>query len=213
MRFFLGSRTRWFLLLFVVGIILTVFFHGLFNEGISQDAFPSYRAHSGSSRQYRGVNPPASEDKVPLSALGCFVNREAYDIEQVDLWGQTTLDHLTYYYLAAYTDSSGFPHDLVITVNSDNQCKVKLFDPIGEGVPLSSSLPTGVARELKRQRYQHYVDKYGNSSLASQVKAIATGEETVSWFDEEVWALRELGITIPDVVVIDDSAYFHSHGE
>jgi len=195
------SQMRWLLFLFAIALVLTVFLQGIFAGGSPpQESFPTDRAELSSSQVYRGVRPPASEQKVPLPVLACLRNREAYEIEQVDLWGQTTLDHLTYYYLAAYTDSSGYPHDLVIAVNSDNQCKVKLFDPIGEGVPLSSSLPTGVARELRRQRYQYYVDEYGNSSLASQVKAIAAGEETVSWFDEEVWALRELGITVPDEI-------------
>jgi hypothetical protein len=144
-----------------------------------------------------------SDSKVSLEALVCVDNMD-FPITRVDVWGTATFESTEYQYLASYVGKSQYPDDLVIAVNVRGECEVAFHNPGGHSVPLASQLPKPVARQLTLARYRYLLNQSGKQQFQRGVNESVAGQEEVIWFDEQVWALQQLGISIPEQVKVKE---------
>jgi hypothetical protein len=116
----------------------------------------------------------AESKEIPAIVNQCIPQQTRQPITRTELIGSTRLQGKEYYLLAAYSQDEST--DLIISVTGD-RCTEEFFNPMGDPIPLASAVPEAAARS-------------------------AASTENPTWFAEEVWALQQLGITIPENVQI-----------
>jgi hypothetical protein len=141
----------------------------------------------------------AESGEVPAVVTQCIPQQTRQPITRTALIGSTQLQGKEYYLLAAYSQNEAV--DLIISVTGD-RCTEEFFNPMGDPIPLASAVPEAVAQQLTLARYQQRIDREGKEALQQQIDRSATSTENPAWFAEEVWALQQLGITIPENVQV-----------
>jgi hypothetical protein len=68
---------------------------------------------------------------------------------------------------------------------------------MGDRIPFASVVPQSVAQQLTLAQYRREIQRIGKDRFQQQVIQGATTTQNPTWFAEEAWALRQLGITIP----------------
>ena len=132
---------------------------------------------------------------IPAVLNSCIPSNQ---VARAELIGTTRLQETEYYLLAAYEQGDEVGSDLVISA-AGGACKRILYNPMGDRLALSSQVPQAVARQLTLQRYQREIDRIGREAFQQQVNQSTSGE-SITWYDEEIWALKQLGISVPDTV-------------
>jgi hypothetical protein len=145
----------------------------------------------------------ASELQRQVSAC---IPDSPFQIENVDLAGYAAVDDRDYYYLYAYqgeipenpeagdTNFEGYPSNLVIST-AGGQCRMDHFNPMNDPIPLAQTVPQEAARELTLDRYQRTIAQIGRDELQERIDSWDTGAGGL--WDEEKWALKQLGMDIP----------------
>jgi hypothetical protein len=135
----------------------------------------------------------------------CIPN-SPFQIENVDLAGYAAVDDRDYYYLYAYqgeipenpeagdTNFEGYPSNLVIST-AGGQCRMDHFNPMNDPIPLAQTISQEAARELTLDRYQRTIAQIGRDELQERIDSWDTGAGGL--WDEEEWALKQLGMDIP----------------
>jgi hypothetical protein len=141
----------------------------------------------------------AESKEIPAIVNQCIPQQTRQPITRTELIGSTRLQGKEYYLLAAYSQDEST--DLIISVTGD-RCTEEFFNPMGDPIPLASAVPEAAAQQLTLARYQQRIDREGKTALQQQVDRSAASTENPTWFAEEVWALQQLGITIPENVQI-----------
>jgi len=185
MQRFLRPWSRRFAILFLTGLILAL-------------SFDSFQAVLGQT----APEIDAQSRPVPNSVLPCVPSPPV--VTEVAEWGRFQQGETTYFYLAASNETLPKRGDDLVIRQTPEGCERVHFFPT-EVLPLAHSLPTPVARNLRLQRYQLWVEAHSLAELQAQVNAATTGQEEVVWWDEEVWALKQLGIEIPENVVVEQA--------
>jgi hypothetical protein len=146
------------------------------------------------------TSPSQAESReVPTVVTQCIPQQTRQPITRTALIGSTRSQGKEYYLLAAYSQNEAV--DLIISVTGD-RCTEEFFNPMGDPIPLASAVPESVAQQLTLARYQQRIDREGKETLQQQIDRSAASTENPAWFAEEVWALQQLGITIPKNVQI-----------
>jgi hypothetical protein len=141
----------------------------------------------------------AEGEEVPAVVTQCVPQQTRQPITRTALIGSTQLQGKEYYLLAAYSQNEAA--DLIISVTGD-RCTEEFFNPMGDPIPLASAVPEAVAQQLTLARYQQRIEREGKETLQQQIDRSAASAESPAWFAEEVWALQQLGITIPKNVQV-----------
>ncbi|MGI0492530.1 hypothetical protein ACN4EG_12150 [Alkalinema pantanalense CENA528] len=113
-----------------------------------------------------------------------------------ELIGSSRLQGKDYYLLATYTENSQAPTNLIIAVRNGS-CEEVFFNPMGDRLSFSSAVPRSVAQQLTLAQYRHEIQRMGKDRFQQQVSQGAASTQNPTWFAEEVWALRQLGIAVP----------------
>lgn len=140
-----------------------------------------------------GIGKPLSaQNSIPNAIKRCV---PAQQVARADVISTTQKGGTTYYLLAAYEQGENTPSDLLISA-SNQTCKELLYNPMGDRIALASVVNRDIARQLTLGRYRRELNRIGKAALQQQINQSAAGGN-VTWFDEQIWALRQLGITIP----------------
>lgn len=131
----------------------------------------------------------------------CLPTQTRPQIVRTETIAQTQAQGKTFYLLAAYP-ASGNEIDLVISV-AGGQCRQEFFNPTGEVVSLTQVLGQDIARQLALGRYQREIDRGGKSKLQQEINRAATAANGL-FYPEEVWALRQLGLSVPTTVQVKE---------
>lgn len=128
----------------------------------------------------------AQSNSIPAAVNACIPKAQ---VARAEVVSSTTLQGKTYYLLAAYEQDDPVASDLLIsTVN--RSCQREFYNPTGDRLALARAVPQAVARQLTLQRYQQEIKRIGRTAFEQQVKQ----SRSDLWFDEEAWALQQLGI-------------------
>jgi hypothetical protein len=134
----------------------------------------------------------AQTSGIPEVVNSCIPSNQ---VARSELIGSTRLQDRDYYLLTAYEQGDDVASDLVIAASGES-CERIFYNPMGDRLALSSTVPQAVARQLTLQRYQREIQRIGQQAFQQQVNQAASSG-SVTWYDEEVWALQQLGITVP----------------
>ncbi|NJO48455.1 MAG: hypothetical protein HC840_02040 [Leptolyngbyaceae cyanobacterium RM2_2_4] len=178
-RFSFGSISRrltsYFWLLIVVGMLLTI---GL------------------------GYLPlDAQTTDISETVSRCIPQQTRQPIVRSELIGSSRLQGKNYYLLAIYTENNQQPTNLIIAV-TNGRCEELFFNPMGDRIPFASAVPRSVAQQLTLAQYRREIQRIGKDRFQQQVIQVATTTQNPTWFAEEVWALRQLDITVPTNVQV-----------
>jgi hypothetical protein len=143
----------------------------------------------------------AQTPRIPDVVKLCLPIQTRPAIVRSELIAQTRSQSKTYYLLSAIP-ASGNSIDLVISVNR-NRCTQEFFNAPGDTVSLTSVVGQEVARKLAFERYQQEVEKFGRQKLQQQINQAAKAANGV-FYPEEVWALKQLGFSIPATVRVTE---------
>jgi hypothetical protein len=135
---------------------------------------------------------------IPSAVTTCVPTQQ---VARTELVGKTELQGKGYYLLAAYGQGDDGAIDLVISV-AGGQCQTVLFNPTGDRLLLKIAIPQAAARQLTLQRYHQILKQQGQAKMQQQVNEWAK-TAGVAGYDEEVWALRQLKITVPNHVKVN----------
>ena len=138
-----------------------------------------------------GIFLSITESTQAQSSIASTVNPciPKNQVARSEFIGTTQSQGKSYYLLAAYEQGDLIASDLVISV-VNGKCERKLYNPTGDRLALASAVPQTVARQLTLQRYQHEIKRIGKSAFEKQIDRAQSNR----WFDEEGWALQQLGI-------------------
>jgi hypothetical protein len=132
---------------------------------------------------------------IPSAVTSCIPTQQVTRTESI---GKTELEGKSYHLLAAYGQGDERAIDLVISVVG-GQCQTVLFNPTGDRLPLKRAVPQAAARQLTLQRYRQILNQQGQAKIQQQVNEWAKTPGATG-YDEEVWALRQLKIALPNHV-------------
>lgn len=143
-------------------------------------------------------SPSKSEARLPAALNPCIPSDQAAKVEPI---GKARVSGIEYYLLSAYELNDTQGTDLVISLQGD-RCKQVFYNPIGDPIPLANAVGKQVARQLTLSRYQRRIKKLGRDKFQQQINESAVNSKQVVWWDEEVWALRQLELKVPKNVVV-----------
>ncbi|MGG6269006.1 hypothetical protein ACQ4M3_30740 [Leptolyngbya sp. AN03gr2] len=123
---------------------------------------------------------------IPSAANPCIPKAQ---VARAEVIGSTTVQGKNYYLLAAYEQGDPVASDLIISIANES-CRRELYNPTGDRLALASAVPQTIARQLTLQRYQREIKRIGRAAFEQQIKQSRSDR----WFDEENWALQQLGI-------------------
>lgn len=141
------------------------------------------------------------DPQLPTSLAACIPNQPPGLIVKTELVSQTQIDSKTYYFFYAFDEpNSPYPSNLIISLEA-NRCYLEHFNPNSDPIPLAESIGQQAARNLTLGRYQGEIEKIGFQGLQNRVNSWAKNGQGYTLWDEEEWALRQLGINIPAVLL------------
>lgn len=210
---FLATRRRWLYLLTSVAIscCLITFEKTLAQQPPSIEGLESIeQIELGGDRQVKQVDAADLREQV----MSCIPDNPPGIVEEVELAGQAEVGGTAYYYFYAYdTDIpnnpenaadptapnyEGYPSDLVISI-AEGECTMEHFNPMNDPIPLAQAIPQQAARLLTLDRYQRTIAQIGRDGLQVRINSWAEnpGVNGTTLWDEEQWALEQLGMDIP----------------
>lgn len=139
--------------------------------------------------------------QLPASVQSCIPTQIRLPITHSEIIGSTRLSGRTYYLLAAYAEGQARPTDLVISTEGES-CQEEFFNPMGDRLSLAQFLPQSVARQLTLARLRRAIEQAGSAAAFQQQVNQAAENGNSVWFEEEAWALQQLGIDIPSNVQV-----------
>lgn len=128
----------------------------------------------------------AQSNGIPSAANPCIPKAQ---VARKEVIGSTTAQGRNYYLFAAYEEGDPVASDLIISI-ANKTCRRELYNPTGDRLALATAIPQTIARQLTLQRYQREIKRIGRATFEQQIKQSRSDR----WFDEEVWALQQLGI-------------------
>jgi hypothetical protein len=88
-------------------------------------------------------------------------------------------------------------YDHVVLVNANHACIVAYSDPHHQGLPLSRFLPQTVANQLTLGQFRRAQRAIGQAEFHQRITTALAAGSTSSLPPEQVWALQQLGFTLP----------------
>jgi hypothetical protein len=148
------------------------------------------------------ASPRALRAQVPDSVAACIPQRIRKPIAQVNSIANHVFEGETYYLLGLLEEGepADAPPALLVVKTVGQDCQEVFFNPGGESVQLAGSMPLTVARRLTLGLYEHEIEEIGREKFQADLIKAAGSRDSVTWFDEEIWALKQLGISIPSNV-------------
>jgi hypothetical protein len=161
------------------------------------------------------VSAQSIRNTLPAAATPCILKEFKnvstdfrWDPNRYSQFAKTQHQGKDYYLLGVFEKGKEIFHHLVVTVDSQNQCDVPFFNPYGEFMSFSPSVPEPVAQEFALQMIQRYVQELGGVQ-AYQKFLIRQAKESggrLEWTPEERWAINRLGVRLPANIKIDGPA-------
>ena len=136
--------------------------------------------------------------QLPAALKPCIPSAQVAKAEFVS---KTRWDKVEYYLLSAYELNDTQGTDLVISLKGD-RCKQVFYNPMGDPISLASAVGRQVARQLTLGRYQREIEEIGREKFQQQINESVSQVQQVVWWDEEVWALQQLKLKLPQNVIV-----------
>jgi hypothetical protein len=151
-----------------------------------------------------------SPNNLPQAATPCilkeFKNVANYfkmDSGRYSQFAKTQYQGKDYYLLGVFPQGSPHFMHLIVSLDNQGQCDVPFFNPHGDFMSFSPSVPQPVAQEFALQMIQKYVQELGGVKAYQKYLIQQAKDGPLSWTPEERWAINRLGVRLPANVKID----------
>lgn len=132
----------------------------------------------------------AAPTQAPQSVVPCFP-KDPPSVSSAKVSNVVKEKQITYYLMSSNQTESGT--DLLIAVNdNNNSCKLLLFNPMGDTLPLSRFVPMSVAQQFALQQVKQGLSEAGSRQAYQQQLM-----QVEVWTPEELWAVQRLGFKTP----------------
>ncbi len=138
-----------------------------------------------------------------LGLEACYPDLNGF-FERSELMSQTWDEEKEYFLIYLYEPNLLEPYNLVISRPLKGKgCTQEWLDLTGDEVSLYKGFNNRqIARQLTLRRYEKRLETISKEQLQEQLNELA--EVNPNWREEDVWALKQLGFSIPpNVNVID----------
>lgn len=141
-------------------------------------------------------NPMISvaQGSVPAAVQPCLQPGDSNPFVRTSLMGNVPQSGRTYYLFHAYKSNNN-QSDLVISV-ANGRCQTEFSNPGGDRMPMHGAVPLEVAQQLTLKSFQSAIRRDGKAKVAQRVQQAAA--QGFTFYPEEIWALRQLGINLPN---------------
>lgn len=149
------------------------------------------------ARQIINKPVPVKGTQIPNAVLTCVPNEGA----KYELLGVAKQQETEYYLLSIYAYADEDPTERWDVVIQRDRAGCLLLHHLGSGLkPIVAYMPVETARQLELQRYQHWIERAGGKEKFQQVFIARAADSGVPHYlsEEQVWALKKLGISIPN---------------
>lgn len=162
---------------------------------------PDVSAPQQEARQLGNKPTPVKGTQIPNEVLTCVPNEGA----KYELLGVAKQQETEYYLLSIYAYADEDPNERWDVVIQRDRAGCLLLRHLGSGLkPTSAYVPVEAAKQLELQRYQHWIEKAGSKDKFQQAFIARAADSGVPHYlsQEQVWALKQLGISIPNTYKI-----------
>ena len=128
----------------------------------------------------------------------CFPEWEGY-FERSEFISQANDQQKDYYLIHLYQPQTEFPDLLVISLPvGGGDCIQEVLNITGDDISLSAALNNPqIGRQLTLELYQREIEKFGRESVQQHLNETAQSSSSIEWHEEDIWALQQLGFSIP----------------
>ena len=121
--------------------------------------------------------------------------------ERSELISQASDGEKEYFLIYLYEPDFPYPDRLIISRPAQGgDCTQEWLDVTGDDLALSRGLNNPqIGRLLKLGMYQKKLETFGREGLQDYINEAA--QESSSWYKEDIWALKQLGLSIPENVI------------
>ncbi len=163
-----------------------------------ENAFSQTKASAPQLEAKQPTNKPTPVrgTQVPNEVLTCIPNEGA----KYELLGVAKQQETDYYLLSVYAYADEDPNERWDAVIQHDRAGCLLLHHLSSGLrPISAYMPAETARKLELQRYQHWIEKAGSKEKFQQAFIARAADPGVPHYlsQEQVWALKQLGVSIP----------------
>jgi len=144
---------------------------------------------------------PAQEVQLPAAVRNCTLEPTLPVIVRVEQIASTRFQGRDYYLLAVY-DSENQAFDWVVSI-ANGQCREELLNTPGDVISLTRLVGQDVARQLALGRYRRDLQRNGREKIQQRINRAAAAPNGL-FYPEDVWALRQLGFSIPSNVRVTE---------
>lgn len=158
------------------------------------------------------VNAQTLQNTLPAAATPCilqeFKSVASYfvmDPSRYTQIAQVQYQGLDYYLLGVFPKEDETFQHLVVTLDGQGKCAVPFYNPHGDFMSFSPTLPEPVAQEFALQEIQRQAQERGGIPAYQKYLiqlANSTGKK-LTLTPEERWAINRLGVRLPPNIKID----------
>ena len=125
----------------------------------------------------------------------CYPNWDIYETSK--LISQAWNEEKEYFLIYLYEPNFPYPVTLVISRPlKGRECTQEWFNHMGDDVSLYRALKERqIARQLTLGMYEKEIEELGKEYLQNHINEVAKVNST--WREENIWALKQLGFSIP----------------
>ena len=129
----------------------------------------------------------------------CYPDWSGY-FERSELVSQARDEEKEYFFIRLYQPNTKDPDRLVISQPLEGgNCNQELLDITGDALSLSKGLNNRqIGYQLTLGLYQKELESLGAEGLQNYLKEVA--QVNPYWHEEQIWALKQLGLSIPENV-------------
>ena len=129
----------------------------------------------------------------------CYPDWSGY-FERSELISKATDEEKEYFLLYLYQPNTTDPDPLVISLPlKGGDCTEEFLSVTGDDIALSDALnDVNIGRKLTLGLYQKELENLGKEGLQDYINEVA--QVNSHWHEEDIWALKQLGLSIPENV-------------
>lgn len=153
-----------------------------------------------------------ARNNLPIEATPCIQERFKsvaswfdMDASRYTQFSKTELDGTTYYLIGVFIKKSDDAIEMVVSIDPKKQCSVLFFNPQGEFMSRTPSVPESVSNALALGDLQNYMQSLGGLQ-AYQRKIIQEARRNgnkIPVTPEDVWAMNRLGVRLPPNIKLE----------
>ena len=140
----------------------------------------------------RNYQPAIAQQNAAPTCLSAQPHATSGGSEKlIDKYEGVSTDYWLYYTYGALDKKQQHAMELILTTTA-NSCDVAYWNAAGHSFSYATVVPMDVAKQFSLAGFQQHLDRVGQQAF----EAYYAAADPSSFFEEDLWALRQLGINL-----------------